>query len=118
MEGIFGPHVKSVDVVEVAVPGFGNDGERPPVAFHVGSAVLHLPGNDGVANDSYAMGIGNHDWAIEESRIVDPGCAGHLAIAVEGEPCRENGIVAGFATRMDGGDAGANWTLADFKFSL
>ena len=30
VEGVFGLHVESVDVVEPAVPGFGDDGERPP----------------------------------------------------------------------------------------
>ena len=34
--GVFGMDVESVDVVELAVPGFGDDGQRPPVAFHVG----------------------------------------------------------------------------------
>src|ERR1700722_9458489 len=31
MEGVFGVNVESIDVVEPAVPGFGDYGQRPPV---------------------------------------------------------------------------------------
>src|SRR4029077_18168564 len=35
VEGVFGTDVESIDVVEIAVPSFGDYRERPPVAFHV-----------------------------------------------------------------------------------
>ena len=116
--GVFGLHVESVDVVEIAVPGFGDDRKRPPVAFHIGRAVLDLPGDDGVANHANAVRVGDHDGAIEESGVVDPGCAGHFAVAVEREPGGENGVVAGLSARMNGGDAGAHRAFADFEFAF
>src|SRR6202043_3268108 len=104
VENVLGFYVESVDVVEIAVPGFGHDGQRPPVAFHVGLAALHFPGDDGVADYAYAAGVGDHDGAVEESGIFEPGCAGHFAVAVESEPCAEDGIARAFAPGKDGGD--------------
>jgi hypothetical protein len=118
VEGVFGLDVKSVDVVEPAVPGFGDHGQRPEVAFHVGRAVLDLPGNDGVAHDSDAVRVGDHYGAGEEAGVVDPGGAGHLTVAVEGEPGGEDGVVGSFAARMNGGDAGAHGSLADYEFAF
>ena len=92
--GVFGVDVESVDVIEPAVPGFGDDGEGPPVAFHVGRAVFYFPGDDGVADDADAVGVGDHDGAVEEAGVVDPGGAGHFTVAVEGEPGGEDGVVA------------------------
>ena len=112
--GVFGVDVESVDVVEVAVPGFGDDGEGPPVAFHVRRAVFYLPGDDGVADDAHAVGVGDHYGAVEEAGVFDPGGSGHFAVAVEGEPGGEDGVVAGLAARMDGGDSGADGAFADY----
>jgi hypothetical protein len=117
VEGVFGVNVESVDVVEPAVPGFGDDGQRPPVAFHIGRAVFNLPGDDGVADDADAVRVGDHDGAVEEAGIVDPGGAGHFAVAVEGEPGGEDGVVAGLAAGMNGGDAGADRALADYELA-
>ena len=114
---IFGLDVESVDVVEIAVPGFGDDGERPPVAFHVGRAVFDLPRDHGVADHADAVGVGDHDGAVEEAGVVDPGGAGHFTVAVEGEPGGEYGVVTGFAAGMDGGDAGADGSLSDYQFA-
>ncbi len=115
---VFWLNVESVDVVKIAIPGFGDDRERPPVAFHVGGAVFDLPGDDSVANDAHAVRVGDHDRAVEESGVVDPGRAGHFAVAVESEPGGEDSVVAGFAARMNRGDAGANWALADLEFAF
>jgi hypothetical protein len=114
---VFGVDVESVDVVEIAVPGFGDDRERPPVAFHVRRAGLDLPGDDGIANDADAVGVGDHDGSVEESGVVNPGGAGHLAVAVEGEPGGEDGVVGSFSARMDGSDAGADRAFADHELA-
>src|ERR1700729_1406499 len=53
-------HMKTIDVVQVAVPGFGDDGKRPPVLQRKRGGVLELPGDHGVANDSDAVGVGDH----------------------------------------------------------
>ena len=70
--GVFGVDVKSVDVVEPAVPGFGDDRQRPPVAFHIGRAVLDFPGDDGVANDADAVRVGDHHGTVRGSRSLRP----------------------------------------------
>src|SRR5579863_3331754 len=116
--GVFGADVESVDVVEPAVPSFGDDGERPEITFHVRAAVFDFPGDDGVADDADAVGIGDHDGAVEEAGVVDPGSPGHLAVAVEGEPGGEDGVVGSFAAGMNGGDTGADGAGADDEFSF
>ena len=117
VEGIFGMDVKSVDVVEPAVPGFGDHGERPPVTFHVRRAVLDLPGDDGIADDADAVRVRDHDRAIEKAGVFHPGGAGHFAVAVEGEPSGEDGVVGSLAARMNGGHSGAHRAFADFQFA-
>src|ERR1019366_1030763 len=117
VEDVLGFHVESVDVVEIAVPGFGHHGQGPPVAFHVGLAALHFPGDDGVANQADAVRVGDHDGAVEEAGVFEPGSAGHLSVAVEGEPGAEDGVVRVPAPRMDGGDAGGDRAFTDFELA-
>src|SRR6266699_4646457 len=50
--------VETVDVVEPAIPGFRDDGKRPPVALGIGRAVRDAPWNDGVADDADAVRVG------------------------------------------------------------
>src|ERR1019366_3832539 len=69
VEDVLGFHVESVDVVEIAVPGFGHHGQGPPVAFYVGLAAFHFPGDDGVAHHSDAVCVGDHDGTVEETRV-------------------------------------------------
>src|SRR5208283_3009147 len=109
---------ESVDVVEVAIPGFGNHGQGPPIAFHVGLAALHLPGNDGVAHHAHAVRVGDHDGTIQEAGVFEPGRARHLAVAVEREPGAEDGVVRVFSAGMDGGDAGADRAFSDLEFAV
>jgi len=116
--GVFGMNVESVDVVEPAVPGFGNDGQGPEVAFHVRRRVLHFPGDDGVAYDPDAVRVGDHYGSVEKAGVFDPGGSGHFAVAVEGEPGGEDGVVGSFAARVNRGDAGAHGTFADYEFAI
>ena len=118
VESILGFHVESVDVVQPAVPGFGHHGERPPVAFHVGRAVLDFPGDDGVAHHADAVRVGDHDGAVEKAGVFEPGCAGHLAVAVEREPAAEDGVVGVLPRGRIGSDTGADRTFADLQFAL
>src|SRR5882762_8779036 len=117
VENVLGFYVESVDVVEIAVPGFGHHGQRPPVAFHVGLAALDFPGDYGVTNHADAVRVGDHDGAVEEAGVFEPGCAGHLAVAVEREPGAEDGVVRILAAGMNGGDAGADWAFSDFELA-
>src|SRR5271167_1566257 len=114
---MFGFYVESVDVVEIAVPGFGYHGQRPPIAFHVGLAALHFPGYDGVAHHAYAVRVGDHDGAIQEAGVFQPSRARHLAVAVEREPGSEDGVVGVAAAGMDGGYAGADWAFSNFELA-
>ena len=107
-------HVKSVYVVERAVVGFGDHGQRPPVAALVGSAVLHTPLDHGIAHDSHTVGVCDHDGTFEKAGLLHPGGAGHLTVAVKGGPAGENGIAEALvAAREDGGDSRADGALAD-----
>ena len=80
--------------------------------------MLYLPGDDRVADHADAVRVGDHHGAVEKAGVVDPGGAGHFAVAVEGEPGGENGVVTGFAAGMDCGDSGADGAFANYEFAL
>src|SRR5712675_1222072 len=116
---MLGLHVEAVDVVEPAVPGFGNNGQRPPVAGGIGLAVRDAPLDDRVAHHADAVRVGDHHRAFEEAGFFYPGGAGHFAIAVERPPAGKNRITHGIlAARENRGDPGANGAFADLEFSL
>src|ERR1700694_681306 len=110
--------MESVDVVKIAIPSFRDYRKGPPVTLHIGRAVLDLPRDDSVADHAHAVRVGDHDGTVEKSGVVDPGRAGHFAVAVEREPGRENSVVAGLSAGMNGGDAGAHRAFADFEFAF
>ena len=106
---VLGLDVEAVDVVEMAVPGLGHDRQRPPVARGIGPAGMQAFGDHRIADHANAVRVGQHDRPLELARFVDPGRAGHLAVAVEGEPAGEDRAVgAGLAARQDRGDPGAH----------
>jgi hypothetical protein len=109
--------VKSVDVIEVAIPGFGNHGQRPPVAFRIGLAALNFPGYYGIADHTYAVRVCDHDGAVEKAGILEPSGSGHLAVAVEREPAAKDGIVPILPARKNGGDTSADGAFADYEFA-
>src|SRR4029079_9992804 len=51
--------------------------------------------------------------AVEKARLVDPGGAGHLAVAVQREPAGEDGIRRRLAAREDPGHASAHRLALD-----
>src|ERR1700752_2252638 len=79
--------------------------------------MLDLPGDDGVADDTHAMRVGDHHGTIEKSGVFDPGGTSHLTVAVQGEPGGEDGVVGAFTARMNGGDTGADGTFSDLEFA-
>ena len=104
---MFGSDVAAVDVVEIAVPGLCADWQQP------------LPGEPWIvpvdpADDAGVAGadrvrIRQHDRKIERSGLVDPGGAGHLAVAVERVPARGARPADPFAAaRQNRGDAGTH----------
>jgi hypothetical protein len=58
--------------------------------------------------------VGDHDRTFDEAGLLDPGRAGHLAVAVERVPAAEHRGIQ-LAARQDGGHAGAHRTLAHLE---
>ena len=116
--GVFGLYVEAIDVVQIAIPGFGDDRERPPIFERQRGAVLQLPGDNRVAHDPHAVGVGDHHRTVKKAGFIDPGGASHFAIAVFGEPAGKNRIDGRLASRKNGGDAGAHGAFAHFQFSF
>ena len=95
---------------KAAVVGFGDD-RQPPRLQRV--LLRDLPLDDRVAHDADAVRVGDRDRTFEQPALLDPGRAGHLAVAVEREPRGEHRIGVGLAARMHDGHAGAHRALAD-----
>src|SRR5208337_605485 len=100
-----------------AIPGFGYDGQCPPVAFHTRLAAFDFPSDDGVAHNAYAVGVRDHDGAIEEAGVFEPCSASHFSVAIEGEPATEDCVSGTLAAGEDGGYSGADGTLSYFEFA-
>src|SRR4029077_21226391 len=79
---VFRFNVKAIDVLQPAVPRLGHQGATPGETSRVRAAVSETPGNHGVARDSDAVGVGQHDRAFQKSALLHPGSAGHLAVAI------------------------------------
>ena len=119
LEDVLRLHVKSVDVVQEPVPRLGDDRQRPPVARCVGATLLHAPGDRRVAHDADAVRVGQEDRPFEEARLLDPGRARHLAVAVLREPAGEDGVVVGaLAARQHDRHARAHRTLSDLELAV
>src|SRR5262249_29371132 len=116
VKDVFGFYMEAVDVVEPAVPGFGDDGKRPPVFVRAKSLVLDRPANHGVANDTDAVRIGDHDWTDEKTGFFYPGSSGHFAVAILRIPAGKNCVIEISAARQNGGNSGANRAFADLEF--
>src|SRR5262245_17406088 len=114
LEHVLVAHMESVDVVQPAVVGFGNDRQSPRLQ----SGPRYLPFQNRVPHDTNAVRIRDRDGTLEESALVDPRRASHLAVAVEREPRREHRIRALAAARVHDRDARANRSLADDERTL
>src|SRR5580700_2717105 len=101
--------MESVDIVQETIVGLGDHRERPGTKL----AELGSPLDECVANNAYAVGVGDHHGSVEEAGLLDPGGAGHFAIAVLGKPTAEGQVVTCFAARPDDGYACADAGLGD-----
>ncbi len=111
--------VKSVDVIEPAVPCFRDDRQRPPVTRRIRLPMIDAPLNNGVAHNADAVRVGDHHGPFKKSGLFDPSRSGHFAVAVQRPPTGENGIVHGiFSARQHGGHPRSNGALPDLQFSL
>jgi hypothetical protein len=97
--------MKTIDVVEVPVPGFGD---------HRKAAVEDpsYPGSPPIDNDitysSDAVGVGNGHRVEHETIVIDPGYAGHFSIAVEAEPTGKHWSQVGCPPGKHNGNTGAD----------
>src|SRR5574342_861333 len=98
---MFGLDEETVDIVEPAIGCFSHQWTGPALKDR---ALLHLPSNNGIVNNTDAVRVGNPDRTFEEAAFLHPCRAGHLTVAVEREPGRKDGIMIRTATRVDNGD--------------
>jgi len=114
-DGMVGLHVHAVDVVQVPVPGFGHHRQRPQLLVALRTPAARGVGDDGVAHDAYAVGVGDHHRALEQAGLFQPRGARHLPVAVQREPAAE-ALVArrlAVATRQDRRHARADGVALD-----
>ena len=64
------------------------------------------------------MRVGDENRGAEKAGFLDPGGAGHLAVAVERVPTCEHTVAERAALRQDRGDAGTHWSLAAHQRAL
>ena len=93
VKSILGFHVESVDVIQIAVPGLGHNWQGPRIPVLVRPMMFQTPGDHRITNDADAVRIRDHHGALEKTRLFDPGRAGHLAVAVLGEPSGKDRVV-------------------------
>ena len=109
-------HMEAVDVVQVAIPGFGDHGKRPGLQRE--PAALDRPGDDGIAHQANRVGIGNGDGAFEKAGFLHPGGARHFAVSVLREPAGVNRLRIAAAAGENHGHAGAYGALADDQLAF
>ncbi len=109
---VFRLYVKSVDVVEPAVPRFRNNWKRPEIVaetiYRQFALVVHLPVNGRVTHHPHAVRIRDEHRAFQEAGFLEPRGPRHLAVAVLRKPSAKRGIVRLFSARPDHGDASAD----------
>ncbi len=116
---IFRLDVKAINVIEPAVPSLGHNGQAPPVAGRIGRSVLDAPGNDRVARHADAMRVRDDDWSFEKPALLNPGCAGHLAVSIQAEEARVNRIIKRSPpARQNRGNTGAHRAFANLEFAF
>ncbi len=102
---VLGRHVLAADVVQKAVPGFGDHRQRPRLL----AVLLALQCGEGVAYDTDASGVGQPDRRTEQTVLDQPGGAGHLTIAVQPVNSGVHRSLEGITgLRMDDRHAGAD----------
>src|SRR6266536_4868742 len=79
--------------------------------------MFHLPGDNSIAYYADTVRIRDHHGSIQEAGVVHPGCAGHLAVAIERKPGREHSIVRCFPPGMDSRHPRPHRTFSRLKLS-
>src|SRR5581483_5623369 len=73
------------------------------------------PGNDRISYGPDAVGVCDHDWAVEKAGVVHPVGAGHFAVAVEAEIAGEDLVLGVLPAWQDRSHPGANWPDTHFE---
>ncbi len=102
---VVGLHMEAVDVAEQPVVGLPHHRQRPVDALTAGG---HLGGDQRVADDAGAVGVGDPDRGGQFAGFLDPLQAGHLAAAVEAMGAGEDGLGPDVVVRDDDGDPGVD----------
>src|ERR1051325_6123836 len=81
--------------------------------------MIDPPGNYSVACNSHTVRVCDHDRPFQKTTLFNPGCPGHLTVAIQPEKARINWIVERLVpSGNDRSYARTNWTLADFEFAF
>ncbi|OLC90556.1 MAG: hypothetical protein AUH86_22660 [Acidobacteria bacterium 13_1_40CM_4_58_4] len=67
LNGVLRLDVKTIHIVQVAIPGLRHHGQGPPEAFLIRLLPLYLPGYDRIAHHTHAMRIGDHHRPVQEA---------------------------------------------------
>ena len=104
--------VAPADVIHQSVVGFRHHRHGPGIVLEVLLVLLDHPSHSGVMHDTDRVGVGETDGTYEITGILDPMCAGHLAVAVEGVlSCPDWQGFAAVSARQDGGNTGVDLAL-------
>src|SRR2546423_172840 len=110
-------HVKSVNVVKPAIPGFRHYRQAPPIASHIRCAVFDAPGNCRVPGYADTMCVSDDERPFQKSAFFYPRGTGHLAISVQAEDAGINRIIERIVSARDNcGNSSSDWTFAGLKF--
>ena len=64
------------------------------------------------------MCVGDRDRPLEKARLLDPGGAGHLPVAVQREPAGKDRVCQVLGSWQEDRDAGSDRTLTDSELAL
>ena len=64
------------------------------------------------------MCVRDHDRTVQKAGVIHPGSSRHLPVAIEGEPCGEDGIVRIFSARMDCSHPCSDGAFSDLQLAF
>ena len=75
-------YMKTIDVIQPAIPRLGHQRQTPRKTLWVGSTVREPPGNNRVTRDADTVGVSQDNRPLQEPALLYPGGAGHFAVAI------------------------------------
>ena len=88
---VFLTYPEAVDIVQCAVIGLSDYGIEESQSGDFTSflergvviPVLHHPFGSGFPHYANTVGVGDQNWAVEKAGVINPMCAGELAVSVK-----------------------------------